>query len=414
MPSFSYTGLNSAGKTVKGIETADTVGTLKLSLKRRGIYLTAVGESAGKSASRGASNAGRGASFDLSKIFDRVRPKHVAAMTRLMSTLLCAGVTLPEALTALSDQLESPAFKAVLSDIGGKVNEGSSLADAMASHPTVFSTLYLNMIRAGEASGSLETVLIRLAEFMDQQEELKGTVTTAMFYPFAMLLVGVGVVTLLMVKVVPNIAQVFEGSDVELPFTTRSLMAASGFISGYWWLIIAAAIVAVWLFKRWRASTSGRKTGDRIVLSLPIIGDLARKIAVARFSRTLATMLASGVQLLESLDIVRSLLGNVILEGVVTEARNQIREGAGIAESLKRSGQFPPLMTHMIAVGERSGQLESMLVDLANAYDRETKATITRATAVLEPLMIVGMGGSVAFIVFSIMTPIMQMNQMGV
>jgi general secretion pathway protein F len=178
--------------------------------------------------------------------------------------------------------------------------------------------------------------------------------------------------------------------------------------------MIALAILVVFLFKTWRASPAGRELGDRIILKLPVIGDLARKIAVARFARTLATMLASGVQLLQALDIVRSLLGNVVLEKVVTRARDDIREGDGIAPAIRRSGEFPPLMSHMIAVGERSGQLESMLVDLADAYDRESSSAIQRATAVLEPLMIVGMGGAVAFIVFSIMTPIMQMNQMGV
>ena len=261
--------------------------------------------------------------------------------------------------------------------------------------------------------GSLETVLIRIADFMDQQEELRSKVTTAMFYPIAMGLVGVGVVTLLMVKVVPNIAEMFAGQGAELPFTTRSLIAISGIISSYWWLIIMLTIAAIYGFRKWRATPQGRLITDRAILSFPVVGTLARKIAIARFARTLSTMLASGVQLLQALDIVRSLLGNVILEKVLKTARDEIREGAGIAPALKRSGQFPPLVTHMIAVGERSGQLEQMLTDLANAYDREASSAITRATAILEPVMIVLMGGSVGFIVFAIMTPILQMNQMG-
>jgi general secretion pathway protein F len=414
MPAYAYTGLNPAGKTVKGIETADSVPALKVLLKRQGVYLTAVTEAAGGSAASSGASSGAGSrEIDLGQLFDRIRPKDVAGVTRLMSTLLCAGVTLPESLVALTDQVESPRFKNVLSDIGSKVNEGSSLADAMAGHPKVFSKLYINMVRAGEASGSLETVLIRIADFMDQQEELRGKVTTAMFYPVAMALVGVGVVTLLMVKVVPGIAEMFAGQGAELPFTTRSLIALSGFISGYWWLIIMMISGGVYGFRRWRATPRGRELTDRALLATPVIGGLARKIAVSRFARTLATMLASGVQLLQALDIVRSLLGNVVLEKVLTRARDEIREGAGIAPALKRSGQFPPLVTHMIAVGERSGQLEQMLTDLADAYDRETSAAITRATAVLEPVMIVAMGGSVGFIVFAIMTPILQMNQMG-
>jgi general secretion pathway protein F len=413
MPAYAYTGLNTTGKTIKGIETADNVATLKLILKRQGVYLTAVSETAGGSAASSRATGGGSREIDFGQFFDRIRPKDVSGVTRLMSTLLCAGVTLPESLVALTDQVESPRFKNVLSDVGSKVNEGSSLADAMASHPKVFSKLYINMVRAGEASGSLETVLIRIADFMDQQEELRSKVTTAMFYPMAMALVGVGVVTLLMVKVVPGIAEMFAGQGAELPFTTSALIWVSSIIAGYWWLIIMAMIGAVYSFKKWRATAAGRELTDRFLLGMPVVGELARKIAIARFARTLSTMLASGVQLLQALDIVRSLLGNMVLEKVLTTARDEIREGAGIALSLKRSGQFPPLVTHMIAVGERSGQLEQMLTDLADAYDREASAAITRATAILEPIMIVLMGGSVGFIVFAIMTPILQMNQMG-
>jgi general secretion pathway protein F len=419
MPAYAYTGLNASGKTIKGIETADNVPALKASLKRQNVYLTGVVETAGAAGGGGARASGGGTTsigsreIDFGQFLDRVRPKDVAAVTRLMSTLLNAGVTLPESLVALTDQVESPRFKNILSDVGAKVNEGSSLADAMSAHPKVFSKLYINMIRAGEASGSLETVLIRIADFMDQQEEMRSKVTTAMFYPVAMALVGVGVVTLLMVKVVPGIAEMFEGQGAELPFTTRSLILVSDIVAGYWWLLIIGAVGLVSGFKKWRATTIGRELSDRFILAMPVVGGLARKIAIARLARTLSTMLASGVQLLQALDIVRSLLGNVVLEKVLTQARDDIREGAGIALSLKRSGQFPPLVTHMIAVGERSGQLEAMLTDLADAYDRESSAAITRATAILEPVMIVAMGGSVGFIVFAIMTPILQMNQMG-
>lgn len=418
MPAYAYTGLNTSGKTQKGIETADSVAALKAALKRKGVYLTAVTEAAGGTAASSRAVGGGGGGLgsreiDLGQFFDRIRPKDVSGVTRLMSTLLCAGVTLPESLTALTDQVESPRFKNILSDIASKVNEGSSLADAMAGHPKLFDRLYINMVRAGEASGSLETVLIRIADFMDQQEELRGKVTTAMFYPVAMGVVGVGVVVLLMVKVVPSISEIFAGQGAELPFVTRALIGTSDFVTSWWWLLILATIGAVYSFRKWRASPRGREIGDRFLLNAPVIGTLVRKVAIARFARTLSTMLASGVQLLQALDIVRNLLGNVVLEEVLTQARDDIREGGGIAPSLKRSGQFPPLVTHMIAVGERSGQLEQMLTDLADAYDRETSAAIARSTALLEPVMIVAMGGTVGFIVFAIMTPIMQMNQMG-
>lgn len=408
MPAFAYTGLKANGRSIKGIESHESVAALKAALKRKGIYLTAVSESAAGAKESGSSSSG----IDFKSYLDRVGSKLIARVTRLLGTLLCAGVTLPESIDALIEQVESAKLKGILSDIGGKVREGSALADAMGDHPTIFSPLYLNMVRAGEASGSLETVLLRLSDFIEQQEEMKGKVKGALAYPMATGLVGGGVVTLLMVKVVPNISQMFADQGVELPFATKLLMFVSDTISGFWWAILTLAIFGVWMFRRYRNSEKGREATDRMLLKIPVIGDMARKIAIARFARTLSTMLASGVQLLQALDIVRSILGNVVLEKVVGDARNNIREGAGIASSLKKSGEFPPLVHHMIAVGERAGQLEQMLTDVADAYERETSTAINRAMSLLEPAMIVGMGGSVAFIVMAIMKPMLQLNQM--
>jgi general secretion pathway protein F len=411
MPAFAYTGLSKAGKSVKGIETADNVAALKQSLKRAGIFLTAVSETTTPGVNAGAS-AGGAREIDLGAIFDRISQKLVSRNTRLLATLLCAGVTLPEALQALTDQVESRRFKGVLGDIANKVNEGSSLADAVNRYPEVFPPLYINMVRAGEASGSLETVLLRIADFMDQQEELKGKVTSAMIYPIIMTVLSGGIVMMLMINVVPQITEMFDGMNAELPWNTVFLIWISNLLAAWWFLFLAAGFGLVWLFRRWRKTEIGRATGDTILLKVPVVGDLARKLSIARFARTLATMLASGVQLLQALDIVRALLGNYVLEKVVATARDNIREGEGIAPALKRSGEFPSLVTHMIAVGERSGQLEQMLTDVANAYDREVNIALTRMTAVLEPLMIVLMGGSVGFIVFSIMQPIMLLNEM--
>lgn len=410
MPAYAYTGLSKAGKTVKGIENADNVAALKGNLKRIGIFLTAVSETNVNTPA--AAGAGMSREVDLTALFDRISQKLVARNTRLLATLLCAGVTLPEALQALTEQVESRRFKGVLSDVANRVNEGSSLADAVARYPDVFLPLFVNMVRAGEASGSLETVLLRIADFMDQQEELKGKVTSAMIYPIIMTVLSGGIVMMLMINVVPQITDMFDGMNAELPWNTKFLIWISNLLADYWFLFLAAGSGLVWLFRRWRATEIGRATFDTVVLKVPIVGDLARKLAIARFARTLATMLASGVQLLQALDIVRSLLGNYVLEKVVGTARDNIREGEGIAPALKRSGEFPTLVTHMIAVGERSGQLEQMLVDVANAYDREVNTALTRMTAMLEPLMIVAMGGSVGFIVFSIMQPIMMLNEM--
>lgn len=413
MPAYAYTGLSAKGKNVKGVATADSVAALKASLRRDGVYLTGVNETTSAAADAASASAGGSdREIDLSKFLDRVSPKMVASMTQLLGTLLQAGVTLPEALAALTDQVESPRFKGVLSDIAGQVNQGSSLADAMSGYPKVFPQLYVNMIRAGEASGALETVLFRLAEFLEKQLEIRGKVNSAMVYPIVLSVLGIVIITMLMVGIVPKITGMFADMNAELPWNTTLLIWMSDTLTSFWWLVILLSIGVGWAFRRWRATERGQWIGDSVVLRLPVLGELVRKIAIARFARTLSTLLSSGVQLLSALDIVRTLLGNVVLEKVITEARDNIREGENIAPTLKRSGHFPPLVTHMIAVGERSGQLEQMLNDVANTYDRETNTSITRLTSLLEPLMIVVMGIAVGFVVFSIMQPIMQLTEM--
>ncbi len=408
MPAYAYTGLTAKGKSIKGVATADNLGALKANLKREGVFLTNVTESQNAAVAQ----AKGGREIDLSGLFDRVQPKLVAATTRLLATLLHAGVTLPESLKALTDQVESPRFKAILSDIAVRVNEGSSFAESLGRYPKIFPQLYVNMVRAGEASGALETVLYRLSEFMEKQLEIRGRVSKALMYPIVLAILGAVIVTVLMVGIVPKITGMFEDMQAELPWNTRLLVFLSDFIAGFWWLIILGIVFTVWFFRRWRATEAGRWLGDKIVLATPVVQDLVRKIAIARFARTLATLLAAGVQLLAALDIVRTLLGNAVLEKVVGDARDNIREGEGIAAALKRSGEFPSLVTHMIAVGERSGQLEQMLSDLADAYDRETTTTIERFTALLEPLTIVIMGGAVGFVIYSIMRPIMMITEM--
>jgi len=410
MPAYEYTGLNAKGKNTKGVVSADTVAALKAALRRDGVFLTSVKETSAK----GAPSAAKGSSreVDLSGFVDRVSPKMVAQTTRLLGTLLGSGVTLPESLAALTEQVESPRFTGILSSISEKVNQGSSLGDTMAEYPKVFPKLYTNMIRAGEASGSLETVLYRLAEFMEKELEIRSKVSSALFYPILLGFLGVVLVIVLMVAIVPKLTNMFDSMAAELPWNTRLLIWMSDTLSSYWYLFALATVFSVWAFRKWRSTEAGRWTGDGMILRLPVLGDLLRKVAISRFSRTLETLLASGVQLLEALDIVSTLLGNAVLEDVVAKARDNIREGQGISPALKQSGHFPPLVTHMIAVGERSGQLEQMLGDVADAYDRETNTTIARFTAMLEPLMIVVMGLGVGFVVFSIMRPIMMLTEM--
>jgi general secretion pathway protein F len=324
--------------------------------------------------------------------------------------MLRAGVQLAECLTALIEQAERPGLKRVLSDLKVQVNEGVSLSGALSRHPRFFSELYVNLVAAGEAAGNLEAVLFRLASFLEAQNRLRGKVVSALFYPFIMTIIGGGILTMLMSTVVPKVTAIFADTGRALPLNTQILIFVSTVVTDYAWLVAIVVIAIATLFQRWLRSPKGRLTWDRFILRVPIFGELARKVAVSRFAKTLATMLASGVQLLRAMEIVKNVLGNTVLTKVVEEARESIREGESIAQPLRRSGQFPVIVCHMIAVGERSGQLEQMLENVASDYDLEVDMQIGRLTTLLEPLMILGMGGSVGFVVFSILLPIMQMS----
>ncbi|MGZ6125612.1 MAG: type II secretion system F family protein, partial [Myxococcales bacterium] len=291
-----------------------------------------------------------------------------------------------------------------------KVNEGSSLADALNEHPKVFSTLYVNMIRAGESSGALDVVLVRLADFTESQSLLRNKIIGAMLYPAIMMVVGIAIVSILFVVVIPKVTKIFEDMNVTLPWTTRILIGVSSFARDYWYLIVAALPLLVFGIRRWVRSPGGRAKWDRLKLRAPVFGELTRMLALSRFAKTLATLLASGVPLLTAMDIVKNVVSNTLLADVIAQARDSIREGESIAAPLKRSGQFPPLVYHMIAIGERSGQLEEMLQNVAKSYEAQVEMRIGALTSLLEPVMIVAMGGGVAFIVFSILMPIMQLN----
>jgi general secretion pathway protein F len=418
MPVYSYKGFDSRGKPTSGVKDADNLRALRMTLKRDGVLLTEA-----KEASLRAKAAGEAAAVGLTALInpasalkmwqerETADKLQVAVITRQLGTLLKAGVPLAESLGALVDQLERPGLKRVLADVKTQVNEGASLGDAMSRHPRVFEELYVNMIRAGEASGNLDAVLFRLAEFLDAQNRLRGKVISALFYPIVMTIIGTIILGVLMVSVVPKVTAIFADTGRALPWNTQILIAISDITGNYWWALIILIGGAVVGFRRWRQTPKGRATFDRLLLKVPVIGPLARQIAITRFAKTLATMLSSGVQLLRALDIVKAILGNTVLTKVVEDAKESIKEGESIAAPLRRSGEFPPIVTHMIAVGERSGQLEQMLENVAQAYDLEVDLKMGRLTTLLEPVMILLMGGSVAFVVFSILSPIMEMNE---
>jgi general secretion pathway protein F len=463
MAVFEYRGILSAtGKTVRGVRDADNAKTLRATLKREGILLTKADEEQKGVRRRGGDSSG-------GLFGKRVSAGDVAMTTRQLATLVMAGIPLVESVGALIEQVEGLELKRVLTQIVDRLNEGSSLAKALEPHPHVFSNLYVSMVSAGEASGTLENVLERLADYMENQSKLRGKVGAAMAYPALMMVIGSGLITLMMVVVVPKVTAIFESLDRALPWYTELLIGTSKFIAsnqllGFilasatftltrgatrdykesesakkaafvtaafiaggvlvlcaflvesFWMYALGGVVGViaatafaW-FNAWLATPAGRVAKDSFLLKIPVLGSLIRMLAVSRFARTLATLLRSGVPLLKAMEIVKNVLDNAKLEKVIETAAGSIREGESIAGPLKRSGDFPPIVTHMIAVGERSGQLEQMLENVARAYDTQVETKVQALTSLLEPLMIVVMGGGVGFIAFAILMPLIEMN----
>lgn len=412
MPVFEYNGLTEAGKNVRGLKDAESVKALRALLRKDGVYVTESRTADADTVAGGVSKAGGMArEVDVRSLFGGgVSAQDLAIATRQLSTLVAAGITLVESLTALVEQVEHPRLKKVLGMVKQRVNEGGSLADALSEHPKVFNNLYVNMIRAGESSGALDVVLGRLADFTESAAQLRNKLIGAMLYPVIMIVVGIAIVSILFAVVIPKVTKIFDDMQVTLPWTTRLLIAVSSFTRDYWYLIVIGVPLSIWLFLRYLKTPRGRAWFDRVQLKAPIFGELIRMLALSRFAKTLATLLSSGVPLLTALDIVKNIVHNTVLSGVIESARDAIREGESIAAPLKRSGQFPPLVYHMIAIGEKSGQLEEMLQNIARSYESQVDVRVGALTSLLEPVMIVVMGAGVAFIVFSILMPIMQLN----
>jgi len=402
---YAYKGIDARGKSVKGVREADNAKGLRTVLKRDGVLATEILEQ---------SEAARKASRDIDfrRMFRRVSPMDVAMATRQLSVLIRSGVPLVEALSALIEQLDQPELKNAFTDTRNQVNEGSTLANALKAHPKIFLSLYVNMVAAGEASGTLEEVLGRLAEFLDEQTRLQSKVRGALAYPVVMAVVVVAILFLMMSVVVPKVTGIFENFNQTLPWYTSLLIWVSNIFSNYWWLLAALMGGGIYWFRRWKATDEGRRKWDLLVLEAPLFGPLIVMVAVARFARTLATLLSSGVPVLTAMDITRNVLGNTELMRVVEEARESVREGEGIAKPLRQAGRFPPIVTHMIAVGERTGQLEEMLVHVADTYDQQIEVRVGAMTSILEPVLIVVMGVVVGGIAFAILMPLLQLNEM--
>ena len=404
MPQYQYQGIRrDNGKAVKGSKDADNERALRTALKREGILITSISDK---------KKTGASSEVDFKKLlFKRVKKLDIAMTTRQLATLTRSGISLVESLTAVIDQSDKPDLKTALIDVRDQVNQGMSLSDAFARHPKFFDKLFCNMVNAGEQSGTLEQVLARLADFIEAGNRLKSKVMSAMAYPAVMAIMGVLVISILMVVVVPKVTSIFDNFGKELPIYTRALIVVSDFMRSFWWVIFGLLIIAIVVFRKWKKTPKGEYKWHKFVLWAPLFGNLAMMVAISRFTKTLSTLLASGVPLLTAMDITKGVLGNAVLQGVIVDASSSIREGESIAEPLKESGRFPPIVTHMIAVGERSGQLETMLENVAESYDSQVETKLATLTSLLEPLMIVLMGVGAGGIAASILMPLIQMNE---
>ena len=406
MPVYEYTALDKAGKSKTGIIDADSAVAARHKLRGTGIFPVEVKETTAKPKDQPSGQVA------VSTLFKRVRSGELSVVTRQLSTLLGAGITLVSALEALISQVTNPLLKKIMAQIKESVNEGNSLAFSLSQHPKVFSQIYINMVRAGEASGSLDLVLDRLAEYAEDQQALRGRVQAALAYPIFMFFIGSLVLLFLVTVVVPQITKVFSDMHQTLPLPTLMLISVSEFLKTFWWLLLAGLVAAIILLKQFRKTPRGSYIWDEIKIRLPIFGSISLRLAIARFGRTLGNLLDSGVPLLTALQIVRSIVNNVLISDVIENAMDEIQAGKSLAAPLSRSTWFPPMAIQMISVGEQSGELEKMLNKIADIYEREAESRITVMTSMLEPIMILVMALVVGFMLVSILLPIFEMNQL--
>lgn len=406
MPIFEYKAIDGNNRVKKGIIDADTPREARVKLKKDALFVTDIKESQGKKKSAVAIRGVTGVEAP-----NKLRNEQIAAVTRQMASLLQAGIPLAEALRMIIEQAPDKKIESVFRDIREKVTQGMTFADATLQHPAYFNDLYANMVRAGESSGALDAVLVRLAQFLQAQTRLKNKVGAAMIYPMIMVIVGVIVVAILMTLVVPRVTQLIKGRGQELPLPTEILITCSDFLVNYWLLVAVAILALAIAFQVFVNSEKGRLAFDNFKLKLPIFGDLAKKQAMARFSITLATLLRSGVPALQAIQVTKKVLDNVVLQNALQTVHDRVVEGTDIATPMKMSGVFPPTISYMVGVGEQAGNLEEMLERISATYDEEVDLATQKLTSIIEPLIIVMLAVVVAGIVIAIVLPLLQLQR---
>ncbi len=406
MPVYEYKALDIRGKSLKGIIDADSVSAARQKLRETNIFPIDLTET---SVEENKVPTGR----SIGDLFKRISLQEVSVMTRQLATLLGASLPLVTSLTALISQITNPRLKKTLAQIKEDVNEGNSFAWSISRYPAIFSTFYVNMVRAGEASGTLDIVLERLTDFNESQQALRGKIKAALAYPIFMFLIGTIVLFFLTTFIVPKITGIFSEMHQTLPGITIFLISISGFLKSFWTAIVLIIIISfIGLRYMFTKTIRGQYLWDKIKLKMPLFGSLTHKMAVARFSRTLGTLLESGVPMLTALSIVKNVVNNRLIADSIAEASRDVEEGQNLSATLLKSRLFPPIVTQMISAGEQSGTLEKMLYKIADSLENEVESNITMMTSMLEPVMILVMGRLVGFIVISILLPIFEMNQL--
>jgi general secretion pathway protein F len=401
VPIFEYKGLSKDGRNVKGTLDAENLRAARTRLKKDGIFVVEIRDKK-KSSNKKKRSGGSGGKASVQEL---------SLMTRQLAVLVKANIPLVDCLTAVSEQVENPVLAEAIADCKNMVNEGSPFFKALSKYPNLFDKIYISMVEAGEMSGSLDVILVRLAEFTEAAAELRSKVSSAMTYPIIMLTVTFGLLSLMFIFVIPKMVTVFESAPgLTLPWYTIALVNVSTFMVNWWLFIFGAMAIVYFMFINWKKTPAGSDQWDAITLSLPIAGPVVRMVAVSRFTRTLATLLTGGVPMLQALDIVRNVVNNHVLALAIDDARNNISEGESIAGPLKKSGQFPPIVIHMVSIGEKTGELESMLSQVSDAYDFQVKNKVDGLTGIMGPVVIVIMGLVIAIIVFSVMIPMFDMT----
>lgn len=402
MPIFEYKGLTREGKNTKGIIDAENQRAARIKLKKDGIFVVGIEDKKKATTKKSSSSKIRTGSVPV---------KDLALMTRQMATLIKANIPLVDTLTAISEQVENPLLAEAVADCKNMVNEGLSLQKALSKYPNIFNTIFVSMAEAGEMSGTLDVILLRLAEFTESQADLRQRVSSAMTYPIIMLVVITLVIFGLFTSVLPKILDIFNSfPDITLPWYTQVVSSISQIFVAHWYIFAGFIVISFLLFTSWKNSTEGRKSWDAISLKIPLFGEIIKMVAIARFTRTLSTLLAGGVPMLSALDIVRNVVDNDTIARAVDDARGNISEGESIAGPLKKSGLFPPLVVHMVNIGEKTGDLENMLTLVADAYDFQVKNKVDSITTLLNPIMTLLIGGVVFIIVISIIVPMFELT----